>query len=364
MKKILVIITTDFVSIGGLTTVMMNYYRAIDKSDLQIDFASTNVIDSELSTELQNNGSNYYCLGNRKKNLLIYCLTLRQVLISGRYDIIHINANSATAAIELSIAFNAGVKRRIVHNHTSKCNHRVANYILRPLYKGLYTDAVACSAKAGEWLYGKNNFLILNNSIYASKYVFTKESRGEIRKKYRIAEDVIVIGHLGKIYEPKNHRRIIEIFNCYLQKNKSTILMLVGDGELRKNIEQYVTELGISKYVIFTGMQTETYKYLSAFDVFLFPSLWEGMPLSLIEAQASGLNCIASSSIDHDVAVGKSVRFLNLSRGNEEWCKAIAESVTYDRVASCELNIKLIKEKNYDVVGNASKLRCLYLENE
>ena len=215
-KKILVIITTDFVPFGGLTTVMMNYYRKINKDFFQIDFASTNSdIDKNLISELENNASRYYCLGNRKKRPISYAVRLNRLLRNNSYDIVHINSNSATAFIELYIASKSGIAKRIVHNHTSKCNHIWVHKLLFPFFKNAYTDAIACSKKAGEWIFLNDNYTILNNGIDTEKYRYNSNRRSEIRALYKIEEDCVLIGHLGKIYEPKNHVFLIDIFYQY-----------------------------------------------------------------------------------------------------------------------------------------------------
>ena len=210
MKKILIVITTGMAPYGGLTTVMMNYYRAMDRSELKIDFASTNVLCDELRDELKQNNSNYYNLGDRKKCLPIYIYKLKKVLQINQYDVIHVNGNSAML-FELGIAKKIGVPVRIAHCHTSKTSHPFINNILIDEFKKNYTKAVSVSSTAGDWLYGKNNYTILNNAINTEKYRFCKNIRNEYRNKYNL-EGKFVVGHVGKLYEPKNHLFLLKIF--------------------------------------------------------------------------------------------------------------------------------------------------------
>ena len=156
MKKILVVITTAFVRTGGLTSVMMNYWRVMDKKGLSFDFASTNQVDSLLYEEISKEGCHYYKLPPRKQTLN-YFIALRK-LCKG-YDVVHVHANSATSAIELMAAKMAGVPKRIHHNHNSNTKHPYLNKFLHPLFVNCYTDAVACSNEAGEWLFGKDNYI-------------------------------------------------------------------------------------------------------------------------------------------------------------------------------------------------------------
>lgn len=358
-KKILIIITTDFVPYGGLTSVMMNYYRAIDKSKYLIDFASTNIdIDVSLLDELHRNNSEYYCLGNRKKQLLSYIRNLKNLLRTIHYDIIHINSNSATAAIELNIAKKCKVPKRIVHNHTSECDHKFAHKLMYPFFIDSYTDAIAVSNNAGKWLFPEGKFSVLNNGIDAEKYRFNENSRFTIRNEYGIENDYIVIGHLGKIYKPKNHLFLLKVFYEYHQVVSNSVLLLVGDGDMRNEIESVVSELGLNDSVIFAGMQYDVEKFLSAMDVFVFPSIWEGMPLSVIEAQASGLQGFISDRIDSQVLITKYMKSLSIDRNTDEWVRELCSIREIDRVISSDKSISAIKAAYYDSFTNA-----VYLEN-
>lgn len=362
--KILIIITTGFVSYGGLTTVMMNYYRFIDKTIFQIDFASTNEeIESTLKEELSKNGSRYYPLGDRKKEPFRYLCRLDRIIKNGNYDVVHVNSNSATAALELCIAKKNHVRKRIVHNHTGSCEHILLHKLLYPLFLTSYTDSIAVSEKAGEWLFPKGTYTILENGIDCEKYRFSYIYRTEIRKKYGISDNTIVIGHLGKLHKSKNHHFLIQVFNAIHNKCPNSVLLLVGDGELRSKIEEEVERMGINDFVIFAGMQFETQKYLSAMDYFVFPSLWEGMPLSMIEAQASGLACFISDRIDAGVCITDAVYVLSLDKMNaEEWADFILETEIRERNDQSESNIKKIKDAHFDVKSNVGLLEKVYVE--
>lgn len=362
-KKILIIITTEFIPSGGLTTVMMNYYRSIDKNKYDIDFGSTNsYVEPNLMLELNKNNSNYYCLGERKRQVHKYIFNLYFLLKHNDYDIIHINSNSATAAIELGIAKLCSVKQRIVHNHTSKCDHRYVHKILYPIFKKLYTDAISCSKKAGNWIFLDGNFTILNNGIISDNFKFNEVKRNIIRKHLDIGENCTVIGHLGKIYKPKNHLFLIDVFFEYHKLNKNSKLMLVGDGDLRKQVEEKVNQYNIVNNVIFCGMQSNVSDYLSAMDIFLFPSIWEGMPLSVIEAQASGLKCFLSNRIDNAVNVTDSVEFYALEDDAYSWASKIRkmDARVNNRDILSDIYINRIKANNYDSTINVKKLEKIY----
>lgn len=365
MTKILVIITTEMVPYGGLASVMMNLYRNIDKERFHVDFASTNEeLDEVLELELNKNGSKYYSLGSRKRKLLKYMNRLLRVIREGYYDVVHINSNSATALIELWISKKYGIKKRIVHNHTSICDHKFLHRICEPLFRRVYTDAIACSKKAGDWIFPDGNYQILNNGIDTEKYCYSSVYREEIRKQYSIRETTVVLGHVGKIYKPKNHLFLIDIFAAYHEKNSDSKLLLVGDGVLREEIEKKTADLGLTDSVIFAGMQREPEKYLSAMDFFVFPSLWEGMPLSMIEAQASGLLCFASDTIDEGVAVTDSVIRLNITNGVQSWINALMNADSIDRNTNSGRCIEMIRSAGYDSNANAQILEGIYKNEE
>lgn len=302
MKRVLNIITTSYVPYGGLTTVAMNYYRNIDHSAFQIDFASTNECPQILEEELRANNSRYYKLPNRTTSPLSYMKKLRN--ICREYDAVHIHGNSATTVLELIPARLAGVEKRIVHIHNTKCDHSFAHRLLYPLMKLNMTDAIACSGAAGEWIFKDGNFIVLNNAIDLSKYSYNETSRRMIRKKYNIDMDSLVVGHVGKIVEQKNHLFLIDVFKKITENNEKARLLLVGDGVMRNTVEEKIKTMNMENKVIFAGMHESAAKFLSAMDMIVFPSLWEGLPLSLLEAQANGLPCIASDVITSEVNMG------------------------------------------------------------
>lgn len=357
MKKILIVIATAYIPTGGLAGVVMNYYRKIDKTDIHIDIASTNEAPDVLVRELQDNGSNYYCLGSRK-NVLRYFWRLWR-LCKG-YDIIHVNGNSATTVIEHLAATFAGVKRRINHNHTSIPDHKATSDILYPLFKRLVTDRVACSDLAGNWLYGKGNFLVLRNAVDVEKYRFDTNIRNRVREGFGIKDDCVVIGHVGKIYKPKNHPYLVRIFSEYHKLNPNSRLFLVGDGVMRQEVETLVDELGVRPFVIFAGLRTDIPEMLQAIDYFVFPSIWEGMPQSVLEALSSGLTCVVSDHITKDVMIGPNIHALSIESEPKEWADFIFNHPLPDRAEICSQNARLMTEAGYNINEEAKELLKLY----
>ena len=360
MKRVLIVINTAFVEFGGLTTVVMNYFRFMDKTGLKIDIASTNHAEKKLVREVREAGCEYYCLGERK-NIVKYITNLNGLIRKNNYDIIHVHGNSATATFELFNARLCGVPKRIVHIHNSTSSHMCLHKMLMPIFTRSYTDAVACSEKAAAWIFKPGTYQILNNAIDTKRYSYSAETRQKLRKEHS-AENKFILCHVGKINEQKNHTFLIKVFAEVVRIIPDALLVLVGDGDLRSNIEKQADAAGIRKNVIFMGMCSNVQDYLSMGDVFVFPSLWEGLPLSLVEAQASGLKCVVSDKITKEANVTDKVKYLSLESSPKEWAEEVVRSREYDRSAECDDNIRLITEEGFNIYHNAEKLRKLYLE--
>lgn len=358
MKKVLVIITTAFSPVGGLATVMMNYYRVLDKSKIHIDFASTNEIESSLLSEISAYGSKYFQLP-RRRNVLKYWNAVR--VLSKNYNILHVHANSSTAVIELSAAKAAGVSKRIHHNHNSKTQHQIINALLHPFFKHSYTDAIACSQLAGDWLFGKGKYVILRNAINLHKFVYNADVRELVRKKYNFQSNEFVLGHVGKFVEAKNHYFLIKLFAVYHSKHPNSKLLLVGDGVLRAKIETWISESGCAESIVLAGLRSDVSALVQAMDIFVFPSLYEGMPLSVMEAEASGLPCLISSNVTNDVNIGQDVKMKDLTDGVKDWADSI-DSFDYalSREVRCHNNYELITKAGYNIENEANELLKIY----
>lgn len=358
MKKVLVVITTAFVRVGGLTSVMMNYYRSLDKTDLQIDFASTNAIEKDLEEEISICNSKYYQLPARS-NPIKYIVALAKV--GKGYDILHVHGNSATASIELFSGKIAGISNRIVHIHTSHTDYPKLQIFLKPIFHNLYTDALACSDIAGNWMFGKGNFILLRNAIDTNKYLYNELVRNECRKNLGL-NDELVIGHIGKMMNAKNHIFLINVFKELLEYRKNSKLLLIGDGENRKEIEDEILKNNLTNDVIILGMRKDIPELLQAMDIFVFPSLWEGFPLAVLEAQTSGLPCFISTSVTEEVKVSDFTKYLSLDLSAKEWAYYIDENIVtaLDRINISRKSCLAIRDKKYEISLVAQELHSLY----
>lgn len=365
MKKVLIIITTAFIRYGGLTTVMMNYYHHMDKTGLRIDFASTNVADQALIDDIAANNSRYFCLGDRRKHWLTYLINLRRLLNKENYDIVHINGNSVTMLMEAYTAKICGVKSRIAHCHNSRSNNRLVtlvNGLLRIPFSFSYTLGIAVSKPAGEWAYGNKKYIILNNAIDTDKYRFNPKIRERVRNELNI-HGKYVIGNVGKLNAQKNHSFLLDVFYEIRENHDDAVLLIVGGGELEKELKERCKALGIENDVIFTGMVNNPHEYLQAMDVFVFPSIYEGLGMSVIEAQASGLSCIASDKVPVETQVSDKIEYLSFEQSPMLWAEHILHlKSNNDRKYTSKAAFESICSSGYDINSEANKLRKIYLQ--
>lgn len=361
MKKIL-IVNTGGLGLGGITTHMFNYISIINQSGIyKIDIVVTVLENKEMVDEFRFIGCGIIHVPHRQKQLFCYIMTLYRIMYTGNYDIIHVHGNSATAVLELQIAKWTGIKIRIAHNHTSRCQHKILNQLLLPQYKRVFTHAIACSEEAGKWLYGEGRFVILPNAINVKSFIFKIEKRMMVRHTLKIMDDDYIIGHVGAFMEAKNHSFLIEVFAKYHALQPKSKLLLIGDGELRHLVEAAIDKNKVNDCVILAGLRSDIPELLQAMDIFLFPSIYEGMPLSVVEAQASGLPCIISDAVTKMVNIGEDVIQLPLSKGADYWAEYLG-NIKYElsRQERCERNFKLITKAGYNIETEAENLMKIY----
>ena len=322
---------------GGAETMIMNLYRNIDRTKVQFDFVEnegeTAAFDEEI---LSLGGKIYRCPRYLGKNHLAYVKWWHSFFSShkGEYPVVHGHIGS-TAAIYLFIAKKYGCYA-IAHSHGAgkgSMMYRLLSYPTRYIADHFF----ACSGDAGISRYGSrvgndaNRCQVLNNAIDVEKFSFHPQQRKLIRDSLGIAEDTLVVGHVGRFVEVKNHRFLLEIFEEIQKQNQNTVLLLVGDGELRPMIEQTVVKRGLQQSVIFAGLQSDVARYYQAMDVFAFPSISEGLGIVAIEAQTAGLPCCVSSGVPLDAGITDLVQYRSLEESPEQWACWILNRSVYQR---------------------------------
>lgn len=354
--KVLIINTVRF-RLNGITSVIMNYYRKMDKRNMKIDFVVINEISEEYRNELQINGAKIFYLP-RKNNPIRYILGLKDILKSNKYDVIHIHGNSSLMAIETAIAKYSKIPVRIVHSHNTTCNYKVLHKFLQPILKRTANYRFACGEEAGKWLFKDNDYELIKNGIDLNSFTYNEEKRSEFRNKIN-ARERKVIGHIGNFIYQKNHEFLIDFFYELIKKDKNYLLLLISDGELLEKMREKVDRLDISENVLFLGKTTEVSNYLQAMDIFVLPSNFEGLPVVLIEAQALGLPCIISNKVSTEAKLTSLVDFLPIN-DTLVWVNKILNVDISNRIDMCNNSHKVIDESGYNVTKNAYKMRNLY----
>lgn len=271
---------------GGVESVVMNYYRHLDHSKVQFDFICDDDSTNIPYDEIEKLGGKVILIPPYQK-VFKYQKELRRVLRDGKYKIVHSHINTLSV-FPLYAAKKVGVPVRIAHSHSTtnkkEWKKNLLKQVLRPFSKKYATNYMCCSELAGRWLFGDKAYdegkvYLLNNAIDLDKFKYDKKIRDKKRKELGIKEDTIVIGHIGRFVAQKNHTFLIDIFNQFHKKEKNSILLLAGQGPLQEEIKNKVRELGLDDSVRFLGQRNDANELYQAFDVFLLPSLYEGLPV-------------------------------------------------------------------------------------
>lgn len=354
---------------GGIESFVMTYYRQLVKTGIQFDFIS---MFPKLAYEdeiLSMGGKVYHTSDARKKPFCFYKEML-QILKNGKYDVVHVNMLSAANIVPLIAAKKAGIKKIIAHSHNSSTPGLVRNIlhrINRPIIPCYANSFFACSNLAGEWLFqkkvlNKKQFHVIPNAMNLNTFQFCTKEREEIRKELDL-EGKFVIGHVGRFEEQKNHSFLIEVFHEVSKERQNAVLLLVGEGELQSEIKKKVREYGLEKKVRFLGIRNDVNRLWKGMDVFVFPSLFEGLPIVALEAQASGIYSFLSDSITKEVEITDRVQFLSLKAGAEKWKERILDLEEYPRDESVNEKIrKEFRKAGYDIEYAAKQLLEYYNE--
>lgn len=357
MIKVLQLGITD--NLGGIETFMINYYRNIDKSKVLFDFVNIYPNDLCFQNEIEQNGGKVYKLPSYYRHPVKYLKQLIKLINDNSYDIIHCNMNSAAMLYPLIGSKISNAKIVICHAHNASSDkgmfksllHNINKHFI-PLFANYY---FSCSDKAAEWFFGKknvkkNNYYTINNAIDIDRFKFNESERINKRKELNINNSTFVIGHVGRFVKQKNHSFIIDVFNEVHKKNKDSVLLLVGQGPLKEEVEQKVKTLGLSDAVLFLGKRNDVYSIYNVMDCFILPSLYEGLPLVGVEAQTNGLKCIFSNKITKSIIIGSNSIMLPIDT-TKDYVEELINS-NYDR--------KNIDNNPYDIKKCSKEIVSIY----
>lgn len=368
MIRILQVVGT--MDLGGIETFLMNVYRNIDRSKVQFDFLCHNRIEAAYSEEIKKLGGRMFCVkGISHVGLLRYQRSLFVFFRSHpEYRVIHAHQNDLNGII-LCQAKKAGIPNRYSHSHTvyigKRLSYKARVWYFKTLVNKNCTRAFACSVPAGEQLYTgdlRKDFKLINNGIDTTRFRFNAFERENIRMSMSLG-DGPVIGHVGRFSSVKNHAFILECFKSFLQTNSNAKLLLIGTGELEESMIEKAKSIGVSESVMFLGKRTDVNCLMSAMDLFLFPSINEGLPVSLIEAQASGLPILVSDTVSNDIDLTDLIVHKPLTESANLWAikmsSMLGDSCNKDRKSYSEL----VREKGFDSKAVADELCSLYMHD-
>lgn len=368
MKPIRVLHENVIMDPGGIEALLMNVYRHIDREKVQFDFMVHRQDHAFYDDEIQLLGGRIYKTpkfspipGEYQK----FMHSVKNILISHpEYKIIH--AHAELNLWPLMIAKEIGIPTRIAHSHNARTSINLKYFFFlyeKSRIKNYCTDMFMCSTPAGIWTFGEKavtegKVKFIKNGIESERFEFDEAVRKRKREELRLGNR-LVIGNVGRFMQQKNHDFLVEIFDCIHRRNPNSILLLVGDGRLMDTIKNKVSSLGLSDAVMFLGNRNDVNELMQAMDIFVFPSLWEGLPLTGIEAQAAGLPVVMSDVITDEVCISENVHKLSLSKTADEWSKEILNIVERHKRRNVR---KEIIDAGFDIRTTAKWLEEFYLE--
>lgn len=364
LKKILQIGMTS--NYGGIESFIMNVYRNIDRNKFQFDFVNMETGGKALaySDEIKSLGGKIYNIPGRRENLKANRNQLKKIIEENNYDFVHNNVLTWSYSDGITLPLKYSNSKVIVHSHNSYMNpgmyaRRVLNFFNRRLNYRNDIIRLSCSEGATRWLFRNRSAVVIPNGIETKDYSFNPIIRDEYRRKFNV-ENKNVFLHVGRLSHQKNHDFLFRWFKEILKKDSNSILFLVGDGELREKLQQKAKELDISSHVKFLGIRDDVKNLMFMSDAFLFPSHYEGLGIVLIEAQATGLQCIASNNIEPEAKVTSQIKTIDITASPEKYVDLALKSVEESRESNRIKSYKEVQKAGYDISNTVEILEGIY----
>lgn len=367
MSKIKVLQFPIANSYGGITHYALNNWRWLDKEKFHVDFATMNN-QLDFADVITSAGSRIYYLSCYAEENQEQFISQVNAILDGGYDVVHLHTKQWKSFLMEEACLKHNVPKIIVHSHSAGCDAndpikrqaeiKLHNQVKKRFSTAYATDFWACSNEAAEWLFGeqipKSRIQIMKNAIETDRFLYREQVRNRVRKELGVG-DSFVLGHVGRFVYPKNHEFLIEMFAAVCRQKSNLKLLLVGDGNLAPDMKEKVKFLGIEDKVIFWGKCAETNLLYQAMDLFVLPSRFEGLPLTLIEAQAAGLKCICAEGITKEAKITKNLEYLPLEK--DMWLSEILRiSKPYRRK-----NMKVeIASAGYDIATQIQEIEKNY----
>ncbi len=358
MPPIRVLQAVPAMDMGGLEMFIMNVYRHIDRSKVQFDFLYHYNRPCVFDAEIETLGGHIFRASIRQNNnVLKYCRFLDHFFATHPYPILH-GHYSGFGLFYNHYAKKHGVAVRIGHSHNTHTEKSLSGFfdaVMSSFFKYGITHRLSCGVEAGKALYKTNDFTVFPNGIELERFLYNAEKRQAARQRFGL-EDALVFGHVGRFTQQKNHDFLLDIFAQLESRRPGARLLLAGEGPLLEETRRKAAALGLAEKVVFAGLQRDTPALYNAMDCFLLPSLFEGFPVVLVEAQANGLPCFVSDAVSPEAALTSGLHFLPLAAGAAGW----AETILAQPLARTD-NRQALTDAGYDIATTAARLLAFYL---
>lgn len=366
MEPIRILHVVAIMNRGGLETMIMNHYRKIDRTKFQFDFLVHRKEEGVFDEEIKALGGKIFYLPKfNPLKIWNYNKALDNFFRHNtEYKIVHSHYNALSMWV-LRTAKKHKIPVRIAHSHLAYPNFNYQSPIYwyaRQKINKYCNYKFACSKEAGDWLFGEDyssEVVIFKNAIPLDKFIFDSKIRDKVREDLKLTNK-LVLGHVGRFHPSKNHKFLVEVFHEVYKRNNSSHLVLIGDGSEKEKIKSMARELEVEKNISFLGIREDVAEIMQAMDVFVFPSKFEALPVTLVEAQASGLRVIASDTLTSEVAFTDSLTFKSLDSGRTDW----ADEILHEKNKSVRKNAyQDIKQSGYDIEENIAFLTKFYTDS-
>lgn len=346
----------DSMNRAGQETFVMNVYRGMDRRMIQFDFLQFQSDEADYDAEILELGGRIHHATAKNADFRGSMREVADIVSRHHYKIVHRHFSNASMYFDLSAAKHGGATCLIAHSHNTSSNHKLMHRLLRrPLYR-LADEHLACAKDAGSWMYGDRSFKVIPNGIDTSLFRYNSQAKKRLRNELGIAAESLVFGHVGRFFEVKNHAFILEVFKEILTREPDAALLLVGDGALRPAMEQWTRLHQIESNVHFLGVRGDIPDLMSAMNLFIMPSLYEGLPVTLVETQTSGLPSLISDTISEEIAFTSCVHRMSLERPAAEWADQAILMAKGPRVETADE----IQNSGYNIADVVSVLTSLY----
>ena len=344
---------------GGMENFIMNLYRNIDREKVQFDVIVHGRTSNDYVEEIKAMGGTVYELPRLTSNPWQNLKQIYRIVKENQYPVVVRHTANALVSPQLLAAKFAGAKT-ICHSHNETDPQKRLHKLGRLLMRYATTKRLACSVNAGQWMFGKLDYEVIHNAIDIEKYAYNAEKANKIIEEFHL-EQKHVYGHIANFIASKNHMYLLAIYAEIIKQDSNAVCFCLGEGKLRPQIEQEIERLGIRDHVILTGVRHDVEDFMSCFDVLIFPSVFEGLPLTLIEAQASGVPCLISDTITKDVVVSQGlVEMESIEKEPVVWAQKAIAYANEKKMRTCQY--EMIAQHGYDIKALAKWYEQFFVE--